>query len=1002
MKLNRNARAASATVVLSLCVTCLMLSLPTQAQTYTQNDIYTIAGGGSVATTAVTADLPGPTSAIMDSAGNIYIAAPLSAYVFKMTSTGAFSVFAGKGFGGFGGEGLKVSLSTLTAVAGLTIDSKGNIYIADTAGSRLRVVNMGTTNLVLAGVTIKPGTIATVAGNGTKCDHSGKCGDGGKATLANLNLPESIVLDPQGNIYIADSADNRIRVVNVGSTSVTLYGVTILGGNIGAVAGTGVACTNPQGNPACGDGTVASTATLNSPYGVALDSKLNLYIADTLDQRIRIVAPSTGIITTFAGNGIGCTNPVSGCGDGLAATSAEVRQPRGVATDPANDVYIADTLNNRIREVANGQNLIKTVVDTSGKEGFAGDLGSNASALINLPQSVLVDASGNLLISDSGNQRIRYANLGASSITIGGVTIPAGQINTIAGGGNGGDGGLPTAALLALPWHVAEDAQGNLYIVDQGNNRVRKITNPGQSTAVISTFAGNGIVGSCSGTPAVCTGDGGPAASASLNAPSSIAFDSHGNAFIADSGNIVIREVSSTGTISTPFGNGGFCFPTTSACGDAGPPTGASFDLPLTVAVDINNNVYVSDWQGNRIREWNTTTNVVSTVAGTGVAGRSGDGGPATSANLNHPAGLVIDNVGNEYISDQYNGVMRQVCNSSSGTNCLALSKQGDIYTWALNGQAKLAGDGGTKLSGSMWNPLMLAISPAQDVYISGGNDNTVQRVSMVTGIYSTVAGNPTNAIKGGFSGDKGPAINARMANLGAMIDGQSNLFIADGGNNRVRYVPLAPGISLSNTTLNLGQWALGSTGSQVPDTITGAGGLDLSLTSFTVTGPNSGDVGVVNNCGTLPALVSPEASCNIDLTLTPSVYGPESATLNINDNVTGSPQLVTLTGSGPNFTTSVSPTSLTVTAGSAGTATASLAPQAKFNQPITMSCSGLPASTTCAYNPNPVPMPGGSTQTSALTIQTSSTTPKGTYTVQITGTFGTLVNSTPLTLTVQ
>ena len=215
---------------------CLMGSPAAQAQSYTQNYIYTVAGGGPLAT-ALNLDLPGPTAAIKDASGNIYIAAQDTAYVYKLSSTGTLSIFAGQGYGGYGGDGGPAAKALIGGVTGLAFDSKGNIYFADAVGTRIRVVNMGSTTITISGQTIKPGNIATVAGNGTKCDKAGVCGDGGLAGKANLNLPESVALDSAGNIYIADMSDNRIRVVNVGAKAITVAGVTINPGYIQTVAG---------------------------------------------------------------------------------------------------------------------------------------------------------------------------------------------------------------------------------------------------------------------------------------------------------------------------------------------------------------------------------------------------------------------------------------------------------------------------------------------------------------------------------------------------------------------------------------------------------------------------------------------------------------------------------------------------------------------------------------------------------------------------------------------
>jgi sugar lactone lactonase YvrE len=990
VKLNRSGRSnVQSQLSLSLVALFVLAPVAMQAQTHTPNDIYTLVGGGATPATPLTADLPGASAAVEDASGNIYIAAPDSAYVFKLTSGGVLSNYAGLGYGGHNPDGGQASKALIYAVTGIATDKAGNVYLADAAGSRIRKVTPG-------------GVISTVAGNGSKCDHAGVCGDGALATAstAYLNLPESVALDATGNIYIADAGDNRIRVVNTQKTTITIATVSIPAGDIKTVAGLTSdigGCANSQ--TACGDGGAATAAYLTSPYGVALDSAGNIYIADTKDQKIRLVNATTGIISTYAGNGIGCTNPVSHCGDGKAPTSAELSLPQGVFVDPSNNVFIADTGDSRLREVTASTQLISTVVNTAGTPGFTGDGGAAASAQLDLPGAIWVDSTGNYFISDSGNARIRVVNNQASAITVGGTTIPAGAIATIAGGGTGGDGGLATGARLALPWAVAEDAAGSLYIADQGNNRIRKVTNPTSSTATITTVAGNGSAG--------YSGDGGLATAATLNGPSSIAFDASGNMYIADSNNMVIREVNAlTGNISTVAGNGKSCYPTTSACGDSGIATSASFAFPLNIAFDPSGNLYISDWQGYKIRKvvpsgGSIANGTISTIAGTGNEGKAGNNGAATAANLDHPAGLVVDSASNVYISDQYNGEVRQVVQTPNAGTCSPTA--GNICQWALNQAAKLSGDGLPKLQGSMWNPLDLAIDPSNNVYISGGNNNVVQRISAATTIYSTAAGNATNSIQGGFSGDKGPATSAKMANLGAFADGNSNLFIADGGNNRIRYVAMAPAATATPSTLNLGQWALGVTGTSLPVTLSSTGDEDLSLTNITITGPNSGDFSETNTCGTpLPVTISPDVNCAVNVSLTPSVYGPESATLNIFDNGTGGSQKVTLTGSGPNFSISASPNTLTVVHGSAGTSTISLTPQAKFAQTVAVSCTGAPANSTCTLNPPTVQLFGGTAQTSTLTIQTTSTTAPGTYTLTVTGVYAPLSNSTTIALTVQ
>jgi hypothetical protein len=240
------------------------------------------------------------------------------------------------------------------------------------------------------------------------------------------------------------------------------------------------------------------------------------------------------------------------------------------------------------------------------------------------------------------------------------------------------------------------------------------------------------------------------------------------------------------------------------------------------------------------------------------------------------------------------------------------------------------------------------------------------------------------------------------MANLGAWVDASFNLYIADGGNNRIRFVPLAAVGAVSPTSLTLGQWAIGAKGNPQTTTLTSSGGEDLIISGITFSGTNSADFSQTNTCGTDPATVSPSISCNISVSLSPSQYGPESATMSINDNSTGGAQTVTLTGSGPNFSIAASPNTISLAPGGSGTSTITLTPQAKFAQTVALTCTGAPAGATCTLNPASVKLPGGAPIKSTLTVKTTASAPAGTYTLTVTGTYANLANSTTITLTVQ
>jgi hypothetical protein len=329
--------------------------------------------------------------------------------------------------------------------------------------------------------------ITTVAGNGT----SGYSGDGGQATNAELDYPDGVALDAFGNMLIGDNLNNRVRMVNTN-------------GIISTFAGNGT-----QGYT--GDGGAATAAELNYPTGVAFDAVGNVYIADEQNNVIRMVNTS-GIITTAVGGGS------SGLGDGGNATDAELTDPRGVALDVVGNLYISDLASNRIRKVTTSG--IITTVAGNGTVGFSGDGGQATAAELYYPSGVAFDNFGNMYIADEQNNVIRMVNT-------------SGIITTVVGSGThgfSGDGGAATAAEIGLPYSVAFDAVGNLYIADNSNSRIRMVNTSG----IITTVVGGGSSG---------LGDGGNATDAELTDPAGVALDAVGNLYIADFANESIRKV---------------------------------------------------------------------------------------------------------------------------------------------------------------------------------------------------------------------------------------------------------------------------------------------------------------------------------------------------------------------------------------------------------------------------------------------------------------------------
>ena len=338
-------------------------------------------------------------------------------------------------------------------------------------------------------------------------------------------------------------------------------------------------------------------------------TRLQLVCSTVLLLCLSGFAQSVGNITTVAGTGTG-----GYAGDGGLSTSAKVFAPFGVAVDKAGNIYIADTGNNRVRKVSLPSYVITTVAG-NGKNSFCGDGGPATSACLNQPTGVALDSAGNLYIADNANSRVRKVDT-------------SGKISTYAGNGSPtfcGDGQPATLACLHTPTGVAVDSKGNVYVADEYSCRVRKIL---ASNHTITTVAGNGAIGS--------SGDGGPGIFAELGGPTGVAVDPAGNIYIADWGNHRVRQVNPSGTITTLAGNG-----TTMFCGDGGPAVSACLRAPYGVAVDGSGNVFIADSGNSRVRKVAASTKKITTVAGGGTAG-IGDNGPATKASLSSPYGVAV------------------------------------------------------------------------------------------------------------------------------------------------------------------------------------------------------------------------------------------------------------------------------------------------------------------------------------------------------------------------
>ena len=563
-------------------------------------------GDGGDGGPATQAQLAFPTNVAVDGAGNLYIADASNHRIRRVDPSGSITTIAGTGERGFAGDGGPATQAQLAFPTDVAVDGAGNLYIADAGNHRIRRVDPS-------------GSITTIAGTGER----GFAGDGGPATQARLYHPSGVAVDRAGNLYIADSGNHRIRRVSQSGTITT-------------IAGTGERGFGGDGGPAV-------EAQLYYPRGVAVGQMGDLYIADISNHRIRRVGRS-GTITTFAG-----TRARGFSGDGGPATQARLYHPSGVAVGQLGDLYIADISNHRIRKV-DSTGVITTIAGT----GEFGDGGPATQALLYYPVGVAVGQFGDdVYIADTSNHRIRRVD-------------PSGTITTFAGTGERGcclDGAPPTQALLYHPDGVAVDVggTGDVYIADTFNHRIRRVG----FLPTITTFAGTGEFGD--------GGDGGPATQAQLRYPRGVALywelygrwagrEGERNLYIADSGNHRIRRVDPSGTITTFAGTGESGFG-----GDGGPAVEAQLNNPAGVAVDRAGYVYIAD-TGNHLVRRVDLSGTITTLAGTGASGFSGDGGPAVEAQLYDPSGVAVDGAGNVYIADTGNHLVRKLTPGGGST----------------------------------------------------------------------------------------------------------------------------------------------------------------------------------------------------------------------------------------------------------------------------------------------------------------------------------------------
>jgi hypothetical protein len=761
---------------------------------------------------------------------------------------------AGTGQPGYNGDNVAAMQADLSpSVLGLTSVATGggnaNIFLADAGNSRIRMFSSPTD------------VISTFAGTGT----AGYSGDGGQATAAELNDPSGVAADSSGNIYIADTGNGLIREVNSSTGVITTYaGVVSAGAPV--------------------RGCSASLGELLSPRSIAFDTSGNLYVADPSCEVVWKVAAGTKAVTVYAGQVF-----TPGFVDNTTPTSAKLNLPYSVALDTSNDVYIADFENNRVREVLAGGSLIRTIAG-NGSGTASGDGGSATAAGIGLPWAIAVDSSSNLYIGSTAALSIRVVSGGVINTLVGetGISSPNNdgalasenevfaESLTLVGSPNPwllffdafGDrvravtnpAAAPTTATATPVISLSSGTYGapqtvtlsdstpaaTIYFTLDGTTPTGKSPIYHGSLVITGTSTLNAIAIApeyVSSPPATAsytiTSAPSTAISTFATAESLVGYPNSGclYALARDSGNDIyvidacapfegVYKVSSaTGEATLIAGNGANGY-----AGDGESALDAEFEFTSNsgIALDSSGNIYVADTYNNRVRVINVSTGIISTFAGTGTAGYSGDNGAATSAELNGPLGLAFDAQGNLYIADSNNDIVRMVSAQTgnigtvagtpqrggySGDNgpatsaylespqTIALDSTGNLYitdegfrirevvkstqditTIAGNGQYGATGDGGSALNAQI-APGFMATDSQGNVYIS----NVGAGVREVTsGKINTVVGDGYR----GYWGDGGPATNAGLASpQGIVFDSSGDLFVADAGNQSIREV---------------------------------------------------------------------------------------------------------------------------------------------------------------------------------------------------------------------
>ena len=636
--------------------------------------------------TGAAAQFYAPGGVATDASGNIYVADQLNNTIRKVTPAGVVTTLAGTP-GVIGSNDGTGPAAQFNSPLGVAVDGSGNVFVADTSNDTIRKITPG-------------GVVTTFAGTA-----GGLGNNDGTGAAAQFNNPIGVVVNGSGTLFVVDQVNHTVRQITSAGVVTTFAGTA---GVPGSIDGQGI------------------IARFRYPAAIAMDGSGNLYIGDGGNSTVRMITPS-GAVTTLAG-----TAGKNGSTDGTGA-AARFYAPQGVAVDGSGNVYVCDYDNILIRKIAPG-GVVTTISGVLQTPGFVD--GTGTAAEYNYPFGIGTDTSGNIYIADTGNNTIRKMAPGVVVTTLAGTP------------GSGYTDGTGSSARFNYPTDMALDPSGNLYVVDNTNCTIRKITPSG----VVTTVAGTpGAAGTVDGT----------GAAAHFNYPYGIALDGSGNLYVTDQVGQAIRKIAPGGVVTTIAGTPG-------TAGSAnGTGSAALFFYPAGIAVDGSGNVFVSEERNFDIREI-TPSGVVTTLAGTAGASGGTDGtGPA--AKFNVPAGMTIDGSGNLYVADFGGATIRKI--TPAGVVTTVAGKDGN------QGSAD-----GTGAAAQFDAPSGVAVDASGNLYVADEKNDTIRMITPA-GVVTTLAGKAT--VFGSTNGTGEAALFNQPFDV--VVDGSGNLFVADANNDVIR-----------------------------------------------------------------------------------------------------------------------------------------------------------------------------------------------------------------------